>query len=87
MGLVSRVVPSHELMTQAEAIAGMIAARGVAAVQAVLHAIRGGLDIPLSEGLVREAELFGRLCVTSEKRKAVAAFIDKRQARMAETGA
>lgn len=87
IGLVSRVAPSHELMTQAEAIAGMIAARGVAAVQAVLHAIRGGLDIPLSEGLVREAELFGRLCVTSEKRKAVAAFIEKRQARMAETGA
>jgi enoyl-CoA hydratase len=87
IGLVSRVVPSHELMTQAEAIAGMIAARGVPAVQAVLHAIRGGLDIPLSEGLVREAELFGRLCVTSEKRKAVAAFIEKRQARMAETGA
>jgi enoyl-CoA hydratase len=87
IGLVSRVVPNQELMTQAEAIGGMIAAHGAAAVQSVLYAIRGGLDIPLSEGLVREAELFGRLCATSEKRRAVQAFIEKRQARMAETGA
>ncbi|HEX6532075.1 MAG TPA: enoyl-CoA hydratase-related protein [Nitrospira sp.] len=87
IGLVSRVVPSDELMMQADAIARMIAARGTGAVQAVLHAIRGGLDIPLSEGLVREAELFGRLCATPEKRKAVQAFLDKRRARMAETQA
>ena len=85
VGLVSRVVPAHQLMTEAEAIVGMIAARGTAAVQAVLHAIRGGLDIPLSEGLVREAELFGRLCATSEKRMAMQAFIEQRQARMAKT--
>lgn len=87
IGLVSRVVPDYELMTQAEAIVRMIAARGAAAVQAMLHAIRGGLDIPLSEGLVREAELFGSLCVTADKRDAVQAFIEKRQARMTETQA
>jgi enoyl-CoA hydratase/carnithine racemase len=87
IGLVSRVVAADELMTQSDAIASMIAARGTAAVQAVLHAIRGGLDIPLSEGLVREAELFGRLCATPEKRKAVQAFIEKRHARMAHTDA
>jgi enoyl-CoA hydratase len=87
IGLVGRVVADHELTTQAEAIVRMIAARGADAVQAVLHAIRGGLDIPLSEGLVREAELFGRLCATPDKREAVQAFIGKRQARMAETQA
>jgi len=87
IGLVSRVVDSHELMTQAEAIVGMIAARETSAVQAVLHAIRGGLDIPLSEGLAREAELFGHLCATPEKRKALQAFIEKRQAKMSGTHA
>ncbi|HKT35967.1 MAG TPA: enoyl-CoA hydratase-related protein [Nitrospira sp.] len=85
IGLVSGVAPGGELMTQAESLAGAIATHGEAAVQAVLHAIRGGFDIPLSEGLVREAELFGHLCATSEKRKALQSFIDKRQARMAET--
>ena len=86
IGLVGRVVPADQLMGHADSIASMIAARGTAAVQAVLHAIRGGLDIPLSEGLVREAELFGHLCATPEKRQAVQAFIEKRQARMAHTG-
>lgn len=87
IGLVSRVVPPHELMAQAEAIAALITARGTAAVEAALHAIRGGLDIPLSEGLAREAELFGRLCATPDKEESVRAFLEKRQPRLAETEA
>ncbi len=85
IGLVSRVVPPHELTAQAEAIAALITARGKSAIEAALHAIRGGLDIPLSEGLVREAELFGRLCMTPDKQEAVQAFLEKRQPRLAET--
>ncbi len=84
IGLVSRVVPQHEVVAQAEAIAAMITARGKTAVKAALHAIRGGLDIPLSEGLAREAELFGRLCLTPEKVEAVQAFIEKRQPKFAD---
>lgn len=84
IGLVSRVVPSHELMAQAEAVAALITARGKTAIEAALQAIRGGLDIPLAEGLAREAELFGRLCVTSDKQEAVQAFLEKRQPRVAE---
>jgi enoyl-CoA hydratase/carnithine racemase len=87
IGLVSRVVPPHEVLTQAEAIAALITARGRAAVEAAMHAIRGGLDIPLSEGLAREAELFGRLCITPDKQEAVQAFLQKRQARLAGTEA
>ena len=87
IGLISRVVLSHELMAKAESIATMITRCGRAAVEAALHAIRGGLDIPLSEGLAREAELFGRLCSTPEKQEAVHAFLEKRQPRLAETEA
>jgi len=87
IGLVSRVVPLHELVAQAEAIAALITARGTTAVEAALHAIRGGLDIPLSEGLAREAELFGRLCITLDKQEAVLAFLEKRQPRLAKTEA
>ncbi len=87
IGLVSRVVPPQELVAQAEAIAALITARGKTAVEAALHAIRGGLDIPLSEGLAREAELFSRLCVTPDKKEAVQAFLEKRQPRLAETDA
>ena len=87
IGLVSRVVPRHQLMTQVEDIANLIRACGRPAIEAALHAIRGGLDIPLSEGLAREAELFGRLCVTQDKKEAVQAFLEKRQPRLAETEA
>jgi enoyl-CoA hydratase/carnithine racemase len=87
IGLVSRVVPPHEVMAQAEALAAKVTARGKSAVEAALHAIRGGLDIPLSEGLSREAELFGRLCVTPEKQEAVQAFLEKRQPRPAHAQA
>jgi enoyl-CoA hydratase/carnithine racemase len=85
IGLVSRVVPPHQLLAQAEAIAALITARGRTAVEAAMHAIRGGLDLPLSEGLAREAELFGRLCITPDKHEAVQAFLEKRQARLAGT--
>ncbi|HSN04231.1 MAG TPA: enoyl-CoA hydratase-related protein [Nitrospira sp.] len=84
IGLVSRVVPPHELVAQAEAIAALMTARGKNAIEAALHAIRGGLDIPLSEGLAREAELFGRLCATPEKQEAVQAFLEKRQPKFAD---
>jgi enoyl-CoA hydratase len=58
--------------------------RGKTAVEAALHAIRGGLDIPQSEGLAREAELFGRLCVTPDKQEAVQAFLGTRQPKFAD---
>lgn len=84
IGLVSRVVPPHELMAEIEAIASLITARGKSAVETALHAIRGGLDIPLAEGLAREAELFGRLCGTPEKKEAVQAFLEKRKPKFAD---
>ena len=84
IGLLSRVVSPHELITQGEAIAASIIAHGKPAVEAALHAIRGGIDIPLSEGLAREAELFGRLCVTPDKHEAVQAFLEKRQPKFAD---
>ena len=85
IGLVTRVVPASELMAQADALAGLIVPRGAAAVNAALHAIRGGLDIPLAEGLAREAELFGGLCATPEKHEAIRAFLGKRQPNPVET--
>lgn len=84
IGLLSRVVPPQELITQVEAIAASITEHGKTAVEAALHAIRGGIDIPLSEGLAREAELFGRLCVTPGKQEAVQAFLEKRLSKVAD---
>jgi enoyl-CoA hydratase/carnithine racemase len=82
-GLLNRVVSPQELIAQVEAVAASIITHGKTAVEAALHAIRGGIDIPLSEGLAREAELFGKLCVTPYKQEAIRAFLKKRQSKVA----
>src|SRR5713101_4260423 len=68
-GLVNRVVPPEEVLLTAQKLAGMIMAKGRLATQAALRAIRTGLDSPLAEGLAREAELFGELCETPDKKE------------------
>lgn len=78
IGLVNRVVPAADLLSEANALASMIVAHGRLATQAALRAIRVGLDGPLAEGLARESELFGRLCETPDKKEGVQAFLEKR---------
>ena len=85
MGLVSRVVPLEGLLKEAETLAGAIAARGRVATRAALRAIRGGCDRPLSEGLVRESELFGELCETPDKNEGIQSFLEKRPPHFADT--
>lgn len=87
IGLVNRVVPATDVLKDAEMLAGTIAARGRLATQAALRAIRVGLDSPISEGLAREAELFGDLCETRDKKEGIQAFLDKRPPRFADTEA
>ena len=81
LGLVNRVVPPEEVLLTAQRLAGMITAKGRLATQAALRAIRTGLDSPLAEGLAREAELFGELCETPDKKEGTTAFLEKRPPR------
>jgi enoyl-CoA hydratase/carnithine racemase len=84
MGLVNRVVPPDQVVPQARILAGMITNKGRLAIQSALRAIRTGLDSPLAEGLAREAELFGMLCETPDKKEGTAAFLEKRPPKFAE---
>jgi enoyl-CoA hydratase/carnithine racemase len=85
MGLVNHVVPATDLVSEANALAGMIVAHGRLAIQAALRAIRAGLDSPLAEGLARESELFGELCETPDKKEGLQAFLGKRSPRFLDT--
>lgn len=78
LGLVNRVVPPGEVLQQAKAMAAMVTPKGRLATQAALRAIRTSLDSPLAEGLAREAELFGELCETADKKEGTTAFLEKR---------
>jgi enoyl-CoA hydratase len=80
LGLVERVVPAAQLMEAALALAGQIAAKAPLAVAAAKQAINRGLDMPLAEGCMYEAAVFGALVVTEDGREGTTAFLEKRQA-------
>ncbi|MEO2055376.1 MAG: enoyl-CoA hydratase [Nitrospira sp.] len=81
IGLFNKVVPEGEVLKQAQGLAKKIASKGKKAVEASLLAIQYGIDHPLPSGLEKEAELFGKVCATEDKKEGVSAFLEKRQAK------
>jgi enoyl-CoA hydratase len=81
IGLVNRVVPAGQAVAAAREMAKAILANGPVACRYVLDAIQRGLQMPLSEGLVLEATLFGLCAATSDMKEGMTAFLEKRPAR------
>lgn len=81
LGLVNRLVPAGKALEAAFELAGAIARNGPAAVRYALEAIRGGVEMPLSEGLAYEATLFGLCAATEDMKEGMNAFLEKRPAR------
>jgi len=77
-GLVDKVVPVAELEDVALAIAGRIASQSPHAVAVLRELARTTRDLPLEEGLRREAEGFARCLRSEDGAEGVAAFIEKR---------
>jgi enoyl-CoA hydratase len=80
LGLVDEVVPAGELMAQARATAETIAGMAPLAVAGLLEAVRRGEALALEAALRVEAEVFGRLCGSADKREGLTAFLEKRAA-------
>jgi len=59
-------------------LADLIKSKGAPAIRAALQALRAGQDLPLMEGLAREAELFGQLFETHDAKEGTSAFLEKR---------
>ncbi|HXG76204.1 MAG TPA: enoyl-CoA hydratase-related protein [Gaiellaceae bacterium] len=78
-GLVERVVPRAELHEAALGIARTIAERSPHAVAVLRELARTTRDLPLEEGLRREAEGFRRCLASADGAEGVAAFLEKRQ--------
>ena len=77
-GLVERVVSAAELEDAAVAIADRIASRSPHAVAVLRELARTTRDLPLEEGLRREADGFVRCLRSEDGAEGVAAFIEKR---------
>jgi enoyl-CoA hydratase/carnithine racemase len=78
-GLVEKVVPREQLLTTAMEIAGAIAARSPVSVAVLRELARTTRDLPLEEGLRREAEGFRRCLASEDGAEGVAAFLEKRE--------
>lgn len=81
LGLVDEVVPAAELMTRARTVAETIAAMAPLAISAVIQAVARGDGLPIDQAMQIEAEIFGELCGTADKREGLAAFLQKRAAK------
>ncbi|MGD8535391.1 MAG: enoyl-CoA hydratase-related protein [Candidatus Aminicenantes bacterium] len=81
IGLVNRVVSLGDLFPTCEAFARKVIANGPLAVEYSIEAINKGLDRTLEEGLLLEAELFGKACDTEDSKEGTKAFLEKREAK------
>jgi enoyl-CoA hydratase/carnithine racemase len=77
-GLVSRVVPAAELMTEARAVAGKIASLSPVAVTACKEMVETAFETTLAQGLRTERRLFQALFATEDQKEGMAAFLEKR---------
>jgi enoyl-CoA hydratase len=80
-GLVERVVPREELLDAAVAVAATFAERSPHAVAVLRELARTTRDLPLEEGLRREADGFARCLRSEDGQEGVAAFLEKRPPR------
>src|SRR5580692_3259222 len=79
IGLVQKVVPLAELMTEAKRIAGLIAGKAPLAIAACKRAINNGAHLSIDDALELEALEFGALVDTEDIKEGTGAFLEKRK--------
>lgn len=79
IGLVNRVVPGGELLTDARALAQTLASKPPIAVRYILEAVRGGLEMSFADAQDYEATLFGLVSTSEDMREGTRAFLEKRK--------
>ena len=78
-GLVSNVVPLSDLINEAETILNSILQKGRIALTTAIRAINAAYELPLSEGLKFEADMFSVCCGTEDFKEGTSAFLEKRK--------
>jgi enoyl-CoA hydratase len=79
-GLVARVVPLANLMTEAMAAADAIAGMSMPSVRLAKETVNRSFETTLAEGLRFERRAFHSLFATEDQKEGMAAFIEKRPA-------
>ena len=79
LGLVNRVVPAADLMSEARKLAAALASKAPLAVRYIMDAVNKGSQMTLPEAQVFEATLFGLVASTEDMREGTRAFLEKRK--------
>jgi enoyl-CoA hydratase len=79
VGLVGRVVPDGQALTEARRIAGEIAANGPLAVQAIKRSVLETDGMPEEQALARELEIGWPILSTDDAKEGPRAFAEKRR--------
>lgn len=77
-GLVSRVVPAQDLLSEAKGVATTISQMSRSASRMAKEAVNRAFESTLTEGLLYERRLFHSTFATADQSEGMAAFIEKR---------
>lgn len=78
-GLVSRVVPAKDLLTDARATAAKIAEKSMITTMVVKEAVNRAYETTLREGLLFERRVFHSLFASDDQTEGMNAFMEKRE--------
>jgi enoyl-CoA hydratase len=79
-GLVARVVPLADLMTETMKAATTMAEKSQVALQMTKETVNRAFETTLAEGLRFERRLFSAMFATADQKEGMAAFVEKRKA-------
>jgi enoyl-CoA hydratase/carnithine racemase len=79
IGLIERVAPKGEAVSEAKRLAQRVLLRGPIAIVNAKKAINEGLHMTPEDGFKRESQLFSALFETRDMREGVNAFLEKRK--------
>ena len=81
IGLVNAVVPAADLLRTATELMRKMLANGPIALGLSIDAVVRGVELPLEDALLLEADSFGLLAATDDMREGMRAFLEKRAPR------
>ena len=84
IGLVNKVVSTEELYDTAKKMAKKIISKGSYAVSIAKAAINNGYDMDIKNAVEMEANLFGVVNDTHDKKEGMGAFLEKREANLTD---
>lgn len=79
-GLVSRIVPAKDLVTEAMKAAGKIAEKSALTAMIVKESVNRALETTLAEGIRFERRMFNAVFASEDQKEGMSAFLEKRTA-------